>query len=208
MIRFFVSLSCAVAMFVAIAAHGKAEAGEATEQIKATVDQVIEITKDKNLKKPSRAAERRAAIRRVVLERFDFTEMAKRSLAVYWQQRTAQERKEFIPLFTDLLERSYIKKVEGYNDEKILYSDERRDDNYAVVKTKIITKRNVEIPIDYKLMLQGGGRWEVYDISIEGVSLVNNYRTQFAKIIRTSSYQELVKRMKSKQQEETFEEKS
>ncbi len=205
--RFFIGLICIVALLLSSASVMNAHAGEAMAQAKSTIDKVIDLTKDKNLKKPGKAAERRRAISKVISERFDFEEMAKRSLSVYWQQRTPQERKEFIPLFTDLLERSYMKKIDGYNEEKIVYLDEKIDGSYAVVKTKIITRRNVEIPIEYR-MLAKGAKWEVYDVSIEGVSLVNNYRTQFSKIIRTSSYKELVKRMKSKQDEELFQEKN
>lgn len=187
-------------------AAGSAAAGVVTAQVKETVDKVISLSQDKNLKKPGKAAERRAAIRKVISQRFDFEEMARRSLAVAWQQRTPQERKEFVGLYTDLLERSYMKRIEGYSNEKIVYLDEKIDGTYAVVRTKIITDRNVEIPIDYRL-LDRNGKWLVYDVVIEGVSLVNNYRTQFSKIIRTSSYQELVKKMKNKQSEELFDEK-
>lgn len=207
MSRFFIIFICVAALLLSSSLAMDARAGEAMTQARVTVDKVVELTKDKNLKKPGKARERRLAIRKVIDERFDFEEMSKRSLAVYWQQRSAQERREFISLFTDLLERSYMKKIESYNDEKIVYLDEKIDGKYAIVKTKIVTKRNVEIPIDYRMM-DKGGKWEVYDVSIEGVSLVNNYRAQFSKIIRTSSYQELVRRMKNKQEEELFQEKN
>jgi len=180
-------------------------AGDPTNLMKQTIDKVIDILKNKELKKTEKTNERRVAIRKVVGERFDFEEMAKRSLALHWKKRTPEERKEFVPLFSDLLERSYIKKIEGYTDEKFLYTDEKIDVDYAVVNTRIITKRNVEIPIEYRL-LNKNGKWEVYDVVIEGVSLVNNYRNQFNTIIRRNSYEELVKRMKNKQEEELFQE--
>ena len=182
-----------------------AYAGDPTNLMKQTIDKVIQILKNKELKIPEKANERRAAIRKVVGERFDFEEMAKRSLALHWKKRTSEERNEFVPLFSDLLERSYIKKIESYTDEKILYTGEKTDGEYAVVDTKIITKRNVETPIEYRL-LNKNDKWEVYDVVIEGVSLVNNYRNQFNKIIRRDSYEELVKRMKNKQEEELFQE--
>jgi len=183
-----------------------AYAGVPTDQMKQTIDKVIDILNNKELKKPGKVKERRTAIRKAVGEKFDFEEMAKRSLALYWKQRTPEEKKEFVSLYSDLLERSYIKKIENYSDEKIIYTDEKIDDGYAIVKTKIITKRNVEIPIEYKL-LKKNNKWDVYDVVIEGVSLVNNYRNQFSKIIRTSSYEELVKRIQNKQDEELFGEK-
>jgi len=185
---------------------GSAYAGLPTDQVRQTVDKVLNILNNKELKKPGKAKERRTAIRKAVGEKFDFEEMAKRSLALYWKQRTPEEKKEFVSLYSDLLERSYIKKIENYSDEKIIYTDEKIDDGYAIVKTKIITKRNVEIPIEYRL-LKKNNKWDVYDVVIEGVSLVNNYRNQFSKIIRTNSYEELVKRMKNKQDEELFGEK-
>lgn len=194
-------------LFFFVYLFGVSNAGEPTQQVKQTVDRVLDVLKDKELKKSEKTKERRAAIRKLVGERFDFEEMAQRSLALHWKKRTPEEKKEFIPLFSDLLERSYIKKIEKYTDEKILYADENIDNEYAVVRTKIITKRNVEIPVEYRL-LNKKGKWEVYDVVIEGVSLVNNYRTQFSKIIRTYSYEELVKRMKNKQEEELFEDKS
>ena len=181
------------------------QAGEPLTLIKQTINEVIDILKDEELKKPDKGADRRAELRTVIGERFDFEEMAKRSLALHWKKRTPEERQEFIPLYSDLLERSYVNKIESYTDEKILYTVETIDDDYASVKTKIITKRNVEIPIEYRL-LKKNNRWGVYDVVIEGVSLVNNYRNQFNKIIRKDSYAELVKRMKHKQEEQEFEE--
>jgi phospholipid transport system substrate-binding protein len=204
-----VKLSCLVlfSFILSLSLLVTAYAGVPTDQVRQTVDKVLDILNNKELKKPGKVKERRATIRKTVGERFDFEEMAKRSLALYWKQRTPEEKKEFVPLYADLLERSYIKKIENYSDEKIIYSHEKIDDGYAIVKTKIITKRNVEIPIEYKLLKKNNNKWDVYDVVIEGVSLINNYRNQFSKIIRTSSYEELVKRMQNKQDEELFGEK-
>ncbi|MCX7913737.1 MAG: ABC transporter substrate-binding protein [Thermodesulfovibrionales bacterium] len=181
--------------------------GEPTNQLKQTIDKVIEILNNKELKKPNKSEERRALLRKVTDERFDYEEMAKRALSVHWAKRTLQERKEFVTLFKDLLERSYMNKIEGYSDEVILYVSETIESDYSIVKTKIITKRNIEIPIDYKLF-KTRGDWKIYDVSIEGVSLVSNYRNQFNKIIRAHSYEELVKRLRSKREEILFEEKA
>ena len=181
------------------------QAGEPLTLIKKTIDDVIDILKNEELKKPDKGADRQAELRRVIGERFDYEEMSKRSLALHWKKISAKEKQEFIPLFSDLLERSYINKIESYTDEQILYTNENIDDGYAVVKTKIITKRNVEVPIEYRLSKKNN-QWRVYDVVIEGVSLINNYRNQFNKIIRQDSYQELVQRMKNKQEEEEFHE--
>lgn len=181
--------------------------GEPTDQLKETIDKVIEILKNKELKSPNKTEERRALLRKVTDERFDYEEMAKRALSIHWAKRSLQEKREFVSLFKELLERSYINKIESYSDEIILYISETVESDFSVVKTKIVTKRNIEIPIDYKLY-KTKAQWKIYDLSIEGVSLVSNYRNQFNKIIRAHSYEELVKRLRTKKEEILFEEKA
>jgi phospholipid transport system substrate-binding protein len=178
-------------------------AGAPTDTVKATVDKVISVLKDPALKAPSKEKDRRAKIRAAVFEVFDFGEMAKRSLGPYWRERTDKQKKEFTDLFADLLERSYINKIENYSDEKVSYDAEKMDGDSASVKSRFITKRREEIPVEYRL-LQENGKWDVYDVVIENVSLVNNYRVQFRKIISSSSYDDLVKKMKNKQESEAF----
>ena len=180
--------------------------GPPTDQLRASIDRVLKTLEDPELKKESRARERRKMVRKIAEEIFDFSETAKRSLALHWQARTPAERDEFVQLFGDLLERSYISKIELFNGEKISFGGEAIVGDQAVVRSKIVTKQGTEIPVDYR-MLKRGHRWLVYDVIIEGVSLVSNYRTQFNKIIQTSSYEELVKRMKSKQGQSQEEEK-
>ncbi len=179
-----------------------AAAGEPTDQARSSIDQVLQILRDPALKGPARAAEREAKIRQVIQSRFDFAEMARRSLATHWAERTPEERRSFTALFGDLLERSYIGKIEAYTDQRILYTGERVDGDYAEVQTKVEGGKNLSFPIDYRL-LKRDGQWWVYDVSIEGVSLVANYRTQFNKILQSSSYAELVKRMQAKRETES-----
>jgi len=178
-------------------APAESVAGPATDQVKGTVDQVLKILTDPTLKGETKVQERRAKIRQVVLQRFGFTEMSKRSLGRYWNERTPEERTEFVRLFTDLLERAYIDRIDGYSGEQVVYMGESVDGDYSEVRSKIVTKKNQEIPIMYRLQ-KNDSSWEVYDVIVEGVSLVNNYRTQFSKITRTSSYPELVKKMQVK----------
>jgi phospholipid transport system substrate-binding protein len=175
-------------------------AGEPTALVKQTTDKVVDILKNKEMKKPGKTEERRAAIRRTISERFDFEEMAKRSLARYWNQRTPDEKKEFVGLYSDLLERTYIRKIEAYTDEQFIYGEETDEGDYAVVRTKIITKKDVDVPIEYR-MEKKNGDWLVYDVVIEGVSLVSNYRNQFNEIMHSGSYETLVKKLKNKQVE-------
>jgi len=175
-------------------------AGEPTDQIKQTTDKILSIITNPALKPPSKTPEREKLIRQAVDERFDWEEMARRALATHWAKRTLEERKEFVRLFADLLERTYKKKVEDYSGEKVLYEGETKDGDYASVKVKIVSKKNKDIPVEYRLKKEGND-WFVYDVSIEGVSLVNNYRTQFNSIIVQSSYENLIKRLRDKAEE-------
>lgn len=169
-----------------------------------TIEEIRSVFKDTELKKPENREKRNARLRALVDERFDFEEMSKRTLARYWRERTPEERKEFVALYSDLLKDIYLKKIkqhEGelqkHEEDKVLYQDEKVEDPYASVRTLIITYEGKEIPVEYRL-LKKDGDWKAYDVLIEGVSLLNNYRTQFGQIIRSSSYEELVKRIKAK----------
>ncbi len=172
-------------------------AGEPTDQIKQTTDKMIAILNDPALKDPSKAEERRKAIRNVANKRFDWRGMAMRSLARHWRERTNEQKKEFVPLFTDLLERTYMKRIENYSGDKVSYDGEKVDGKYSLVKVRIFTDKQVEIPVVYKLKKKGP-EWKIYDVSIEGVSLVNNYRKQFDSIILSSSYEGLVEKLREK----------
>ena len=177
-----------------------AAAGVPSDQLKAQIDRVLRTLEDPDLKREGRARDRRVAVRRIANEIFDFGETARRSLGRHWQPRTPAERDEFVQLFSDLLERSYISRVELYGGEKIQFLGDTVEGDQARVMTKLLTKSGSEIPIEYR-MHRRGDRWLVYDVVIEGVSLIANYRTQFNKIIQTSSYQELVRKMRTKQEE-------
>jgi len=171
------------------------------EQVRATIQKVFRILDDPELRGDLRQADRRAAIRKVANELFDFAEITKRSLGHHWQQRTTAEREELVSLFGDLLERTYVSRIELYSGEKIVYVGESVDMEQAVVRTRIVTKQGAEIPVDYRLIAHGA-RWQAYDVTIEGVSLVANYRSQFNKILQ-AGYPELVKRLRAKLEERT-----
>jgi phospholipid transport system substrate-binding protein len=175
---------------------GAAAAGEPTESIKYTTDKIIAVVSNPKLKAPDRSAERKKLIRKAVDERFDWEEMSRRTLARHWTGRTDQEKKQFIDLFGQLLERTYLDKVEGYSGEKVIYEGDQVEGEYAVVNVKILTQQGTEIPVMYRCRKKAD--WLVYDISIEGVSLINNYRTQFGSILAKSSFQELLDRIKAR----------
>jgi phospholipid transport system substrate-binding protein len=193
---------CAVmlAALLAILTARQASAGPPTDQLKSAIDRVVRIVEDQSLKGDDRVAERRLAVRKIADDIFDFSEIARRALARHWQPLTDKQRAEFVSLFSDLLERSYMSKIELYGGEKIQYIGERMDGDTATVATRIATKNGTEVPIDYRL-LKKGDRWLVYDVNIEGVSLVSNYRTQFNKIIQTASFTDLIQKLKTKQGE-------
>ena len=172
-------------------------AGEPTEKIKATTDKILGVVRDPALKGAAKEKERRTLIRKAVDERFDWNEMARRSLARHWEGRTEDEKREFVPLYADLVDRAYMSKVEGYSGEKVKVEGETVDGDYATVTVRIMTQKGQEILVEYRLRKKGND-WLIYDVSIEGVSLVNNYRTQFNSIISQSSYASLVKQLKAK----------
>lgn len=182
-------------------------AGPATDTVQHAVDRVLQILQDPDLKKPAATDRRRAQMREVARGFFDFEEMARRALARHWAARTPEERRRFTELFAELLEASYVGKIESYGGEKILYLGEQADGDLFTVRSKIVTLRGTEIPVDYRLHKAKDGL-RVYDVVIEGVSLIGNYRTQFHKIITQSSYEELVKKMEQKQLELAEEQKT
>ena len=174
-----------------------ADAGVATDQIKSTVDKAIIVLKDPRLKPSAKTKERREQLKQILYARFDFTEMARRALGANWRRRTPQEQEEFVRLFTDILERAYADIIEGYTDEKIIYLNERVDGTYADVGSKILTSKGEEYSIYYKAHLVSN-EWKVYDVVAENISLVNNYRSQFNRVIANSSYEELIRRLRDK----------
>ena len=174
-----------------------AGAGLPTDQIKTTVDRAVVVLKDPRFKPQAKQQERREQLKQILFTRFDFTEMAKRSLGANWRRRTPQEQEEFVRLFTDVLERAYAGIIESYSDEKIVYLNERVDGTYADVGSKIVTSKGEEYSINYKAQLIGN-EWKVYDVVAENISLINNYRSQFNRVIAKYSYEELVRRLKDK----------
>jgi phospholipid transport system substrate-binding protein len=196
-----VRMLAAATMAMVLTAGGAAWAGAPTDQLRGRVDRVLRVLEDPDLKPEARAAERRAAIRTIVYEIFDFRELSQRALGPHWPPRTPAERDEFIQLFADLLERSYIGKIELYSGgERIQYTGEVLDGDQGTVRTRIVTKQGTEIPVDYRMM-RNGDRWLVYDVAIEGVSLVANYRAQFNKIIQRSSFKGLLAQLAAKREE-------
>ncbi|HEU4368793.1 MAG TPA: ABC transporter substrate-binding protein [Methylomirabilota bacterium] len=183
-------------LFALVVPTGRAEAGVPTDQLKQHVDEVVRQMEDPALQ--ASPAQRRVAVRRISEQIFDYKETARRALGRHWNARTPQEREEFVRLFADLLDRAYFSRIDQYKGERVRYADETIDGAEAVVKTVIVTGRGSEVPVDYRMRL-ADGRWRVYDVNVEGVSLVANYRTQFNKIVETESYESLVRKLRARE---------
>jgi len=187
----FVAVSVALPM-----APAPSRAGEPTDQVRGAIDRVLEILKKKDLQAKERRTERRTLLREEISKAFDFDEMAKRSLGPAWRQRSPEERKEYVALFRQVLENSYLGKVEAYQGEKIRYvKDSVEEGRIATVETLILTGKGQEIPLNYRMIKEKPG-WRVYDVVIEEISLVNNYRSQFAGILQRSPFQDLLARLR------------
>ena len=190
-------LLVSVLMSLCVAAWPAQGAATVTDEVKKVVDEVVRIVSSKELKKSQNEGKRRAELRKAIGSIFDFGQMAKLSMGAHWKKRTPAEQKTFVPLFQSLLENSYAKKIESYNNEKVVYLKENIDGEYSEVKSKVLTAKGEEFSLDYRLKKQGS-KWMVYDVVIEGVSLVANYRGQFNRIIQAQGYDELVKKLQAK----------
>lgn len=167
-----------------------------TEVVRTTLTEVFRILDDPKLKEPDKLMPRRRMLEDVIAGRFDYAEMSKRTLAANWTPLTNDQRAEFVELFKAFLSDRYAGKIEGYSGERTEYLSERLEGQYAEVRTRLVSSK-VELPMDYRL-INKAGRWYAYDIIADGVSLVRNYRSQFDKIIRSDSYEELVRRLRDR----------
>ena len=175
-----------VASAVAVPATGP------RETVESALSRVVSVFQDTELR-----VGRRAEVRRIARQLFDFDEMTRRTLSRHWAARSHEEQTEFVALFAELLERSYMNRLEGYAGEKMTFVGEAVDGGYATVKSKVLTQRRTETAVDYRLHIRDG-RWRVYDVLIDGVSFVSTYRSQFDRIITAESYETLVSKLRQK----------
>lgn len=171
-------------------------AGAPTQAVKETIDKVLVVLSDEGLKDPARAVERQEKLEAIIAQRFDYEEMAKRSLAREWKKLSAEKQEEFIALFQQFLTQSYAGNIDGYSGQQVEYLKERLKGDFAEVQTKVISPKT-QIPLDYRL-LKKDDKWGVYDVIIDGVSLTKNYRVQFSRIIKSSSFEALLDKLRSK----------
>ena len=180
-----------------LASLTSANAGAPLDLVRTTVDRAIQILKDPKLSSPDKKKERVDRLREALDAIFDYEEMAKRALGYHWRQRTRAEQEEFVKLFREFLQRVYSDKIGLYGGEKVRFGREVMDNEFAQVESTIIQPKGEEIAVVYKLR-QVNGQWKVYDAIVENISIVNNYRSQFDRVISSSSYEELVKRLREK----------
>jgi phospholipid transport system substrate-binding protein len=164
--------------------------------MRSTVSQALGVLQDEDLKKPERTNERVTRLKKIADLRFDYGEMAKRSLGSQWDKLVERERQEFVDLFTEFLTATYVEKIHSYSGEEVKFLNERVEGNHAEVKSIMVGKKT-ETPLDYRLMMKGG-EWKAYDVLVDGISLVRNYREQFTAILRSSSYEHLVQMLRDK----------
>ena len=193
LLLFLVALAAAVFYSASAVA---VESGSATEAVKKTLDQVLGVLGDEQLKKPDRSKDRIAALEKIIGERFDYEEMGKRTLSLEWKKLDGDQQKEFVGLFEKFLLNTYAGNVDGYSGEKVEYVKERRKGRFAEVQTKVISKK-LEIPIAYRL-LKKSSKWWIYDVVIDGISLVKNFRGQFSRIIKAKEFSGLLDKLRSK----------
>ncbi len=186
-----------IAGIVVLCPARSAAAGEPTEQIRTAVNQGVEILNKARLDSASGKAETIARLKKVVYPLFDFNEMARRSLGANWRRLDPSQQKEFVAVFTDLLEKTYAKNIDLYDGQRVVYLGETIDQDYADVQTKLLGKKGESYSVVYKLHLVDG-RWRVYDVVAEGISVVNNYRSQFNRVMANSSFDELIRKMKER----------
>jgi phospholipid transport system substrate-binding protein len=188
---------------------GLAASGTPTEVIRRTTDSILQVLEDPHLQGSTHHEERLARLGQIANTAFDWEEIARRTLATHWRERTPQERQDFAELFREAVQGMYLERLEAAAQQRlqekpaIRYVGEQVDGQRAVVRTVVVTRRHRELPMEYRLR-HADGQWRVYDVVISGVSLVNNFRAQFHQIITRSSYEGLVRQLKARQLGEVF----
>ena len=177
---------------------GAAQAMMPTETVQKQVTQALEAVTTSPSGHPD-GAKRQQETRRVADSLFDFTEMSRRALGRHWTDRSPAEREEFVRLFTEVMARSYLGKIDRYAGESITYVGERVEGNLAAVESRVVTAKKSEVALEYRLHRVGEDRWLVYDVMVDHVSLVGTYRSQFNRIIQTGSFGDLLKRLREKE---------
>ena len=172
-------------------------AGEPLDLVKSSSERALQVLKDPKLKAPEKKKERIERLKEIINPIFDYEEMARRTMGPHWRRRTPAEQDEFYKLFRAFLENIYSSKVDFYDGERVAFGRETIDGDYAQVESTITDSKGMESPVVYRLK-RTDGKWKVYDAIVEKISIVNNYRSQFDRVISKSSYDELKRMLKEK----------
>ena len=189
-------LACLTGIFI-LSLSSLLWAGKPMDEIRVAVTQALQILKEPEMRSNHERKALDTRLEKIIDPVFDFREMAKRSLGIHWRDLTPGEQQEFVPLFKDFLSSVYLGRIGFYNGEKVVFTGDTVGDNYAEIDTRVVAKNGDQFPVVY-MMKRNGGDWKIYDVVVDNVSIDNNYRSQFDRVISTSSYQELVKRLKEK----------
>lgn len=195
--RYRLCITASILALLVLGTVADAFAGPATDQLKPEIDRVIATLEDPALQAESRTADRREAVRAITDRIFDWTAMSKGALGRHWAARTPDERAEFIPLFRELLERAFLGKIEQYGTEDVAYTEESPDGDDTIVRTRVTLKPSWGVDVDYRMAWQGT-RWMISDVLVDRTSIVRNFRSQFDSVIKRSSYEELVKKVRAR----------
>ena len=183
-------LAISLTLFLTMALPWRANAGDPTVQLSTTINEFVTILVNTPVSELRTTGLPETALK-LIYSRFDFSEMTKRSLAGHWKTLEQSEQREFVDAFTQKLLVGYGRTVRASGDEKIQFKRETLDGKFARVETKVVSDGGQELPIDYQLH-DDNGQWKVYDMVIDQISVVNNYRAQFERVIAKSSLKELL----------------
>lgn len=199
LVRRHLPLAFSIMVLVAASFPSLALAAGPQARVRDILEAVSAVMHDPQLQGAEKEDERKQRVRQIIFEAFDFDEMARIALRSHWDRLTPQQRAEFVRLFGDVFERSYNRLVLRFLPEREAeYGAETIQQQRAEVKTTLVVRKtNEQLPVDYRL-IEKEQRWSVYDVVVDGISLAHNYRAQFDRIIRSSSYDELLRRMKSR----------
>ena len=195
--RILLALSLGMTCALLLGPVTQAQAGGPTDELRAHVDHVLGVLQDPALKGAEHRPTRQAAIREVMDAAFDFNEVSRRALSSAWAARTPAQRQEFVTVFTDFLKRAYLGRIDLYDGEKIVYDAEQLAGDLATVTARVQWKDGAEMPIRFRMLRGEGDRWRIFDVAMESMSLVDNYRVQFSAVLRRASYDDLVQRIKT-----------
>ena len=195
--RYARTAGAALFILLSLLLSGVAAAGEPLELLKAATESVFTLLKDPQLKAAARRKERVERLKDIINPIFDYEEVARRTLASHWRSRTAAEQAEFTALLRAFLEKIYSDRIDLYDGERVNFVKETVDRDFAEVESKLVNRENEESQVIYRLQRKNG-QWKVYDAVVENISIVNNYRSQFQRVIAKSSYEELKRLLRQK----------